>query len=294
MYRFDVDIIVTNFCDRRCPYCDTWVKKLWTLDKPVTNAELETWLVTLENLFDKAKYLSLSGGEPGFIPISQLQILTEKVFAKYTDKTKIVYTYGLFLDKFYDIANQYFDSIVVHISPDLDNYSFNIYDNEKVIYHVVLHRHNLHLVKPFLEKHKDIAHKIRFGIFVSDLHELRERYEVDTDSIRPVLDIIEQYGSQYIFTNNILLPERIKDLFREFCFKYASNIVVDFPQRKLLRCCWLDPPSVLQFKDLNQQTLHQFLSQPFNKDACKHCHHFPTLSQESLKEVVKYLRTNKL
>lgn len=141
---------VLTECNWKCSYCEY----SRCLSIPDENKAIE--------IFEKHKstLTHITGGEPG--------LLSEKFWDHVFNYKKLgVLTNGLFITKgYYSKYHNRLNHLYVHATPELDiSISEKVLDVLKsgdpiVEPSIVVHKQNINLIKPFLEKYKDISFNI--------------------------------------------------------------------------------------------------------------------------------------
>ena len=272
MHIHDLDFILTNSCNLKCPYCD----HTFLYNSMRIRNFSENDFMKFSHLIRRANIISLSGGEPGLNTRETLRNFLNVVSSHKKQNAKLyLYTNGLFIKRYPDFCDV-FDLIVVHLAPEPNQKHIDFmlkYHRSNMIYHVVLHRQNFDSIKDFLELWKENYPLLRIGIFTSDVVSLRQKFELDSSQIHQFINYISNKSNlRIIYEKAKLIRNRKLDYYmRMYCFHYRSNMIIDLDEQKIIRCCWMNPPKALHLSEIESIFSKSFNT--FNYDACKNCNH---------------------
>jgi organic radical activating enzyme len=270
----DLDFILTNSCNLRCPYCDhTYIYGRKPISiKTYSKQDFQKFC----KLISQSEIISLGGGEPGLNNRHSLENFLEVVDSCKNPRAKLyLYTNGLFIEKYRDLCTN-FDLIVVHLAPEPSKKHLEFvfkYHQSNMIYHIVLHKHNVQNIKNFIDSWETSYPLLRIGIFTSDVQKLRDVFELSVDQIQEIIAYMNHKPNiKIIYEKSKLNQNKLIDFYaRMYCFYYKSNMVVDLEECKIIRCCWMCPPKSIPLGRLELIDSDYFSS--FDYDRCRFCNH---------------------
>jgi len=286
----DIDLLLTNKCNLKCLYCDT------TYSKETHESKFRLDILNkLYPVISKANIVSVSGGEPGTLDINIVDKLCN-FLRSVTVNHKILYTNGVFLDRYLDYANT-FNKIVIHIAPEIDDKTIHSYlsryndievKDVDITFRIVVHRHNYnYILQRLFQLNQLFKGRIEVVPFVSDVKFLIDKFSLTIDQIEQLYHYCKKHRISYLFldSNHIArnIPMYDKQL-RYMCFMWYSNIVIDFPHERIIRCCWLKNQQSIPFakiEEADSDSVLRLVCGKFDYDQCKACTHL-TVTNKSL------------
>lgn len=219
-----MNIVMTNKCDKQCPYCDfpsieEDKQGSITINQMDYIEEYLYYIAKRNSETDKHRQMVILGGELGLLDdkvLYELLNISNKIVEKYGFNSLIWMTNGLLFEAHPFIYHKHLFEIEYHILDDnLDNFSF--IDDEYITYNVVLTPYNENKVT-FLNK-----------LFLSNNKMLH---------IKPVNSIRNSYTDYIASGHNSLSDKYNYKLFNKYeCNKTSPFFAIDFTNNTIFKCC---------------------------------------------------------
>lgn len=201
-------LITTTRCNKKCEYCD--IPKL----KDPNDFKYNNYLNWISSNFREVEF---SGGEIGMMTYEQISLL----FNIFKRNDKYICTNGLFVDRYLDEFYDDIKGIIYHVV-DFDH--FNMIDDNKLQYDVIVTKQNISKVIDFCKKYKGVNLKL------CHLRTLDPKLLLDSHDIN-------------LLKNNDLLRDYIPceySLYLKLLEKCCKNPIlkaIDLTKDRIMHCC---------------------------------------------------------